>query len=89
MDGACGQRQIVYSGPEGAGSLHLFFCYAPGSVAGSGSVSDLQSIKLEELRSRIAQIGLDTPRIIEDPGIHLLKITDPNGQLIEFFKLIN
>lgn len=61
--------------------------YAPGSVPGSGAVPYLQSGDLEELRTRVARSGVDTPEIIEEPGIHLLKITDPNGQLIEFFRL--
>ncbi len=62
--------------------------YAPGSIAGSGSVPYLQSGNLEELRARLTRFGLDAPEIIEEPGIHLLKVTDPNGQLIEFFHLV-
>ena len=62
--------------------------YAPGSVTGSGSVPYLQSGDLEELRARLTRFGLDAPEIIEEPGIHLLKVTDPNGQLIEFFHLV-
>ncbi|GAB5439380.1 VOC family protein [Falsiruegeria mediterranea] len=61
--------------------------YAPGSKAGSGAVPYLQSSDLEALQARATSAGVSTPNIIEEPGIHLLKITDPNGQLIEFFKL--
>ena len=62
--------------------------YAAGSVAGSGAVPYLQSADLEVLQARVTKAGGEAPAIIKEPGIHLLKITDPNGQLIEFFKLI-
>lgn len=61
--------------------------YAPGSEAGTGSVPYLQSSDLETLQARIAAHAGEAPRIIEEPGIRLLKFTDPNGQLIEFFSL--
>ncbi|WP_050605654.1 VOC family protein [Ruegeria sp. 6PALISEP08] len=61
--------------------------YAPGSEAGSGAVPYLQSTDLEVLHARATSAGVTAPEIIEEPGIHLLKITDPNGQLIEFFRL--
>ncbi len=61
--------------------------YAPGSKPGSGAVPYLQSADLEALQIRYAATGATAPEIIEEPGIHLLKITDPNGQLIEFFRL--
>ena len=61
--------------------------YAKGSVAGSGAVPYLQSADLEALQIRVTAAGINAPEIIEEPGIDLLKITDPNGQLIEFFKL--
>ncbi len=61
--------------------------YAPGSEAGSGAVPYLQSADLETLHARASAAGVTAPMIIEEPGIHLLKITDPNGQLIEFFRL--
>ncbi|WP_170419240.1 VOC family protein [Ruegeria atlantica] len=61
--------------------------YAPGSEPGFGAVPYLQATDLEELRARTAATGISAPEIIEEPGIHLLKVTDPNGQLIEFFKL--
>lgn len=61
--------------------------YAPGSEAGSGAVPYLQSADLEVLQARATAAGVTAPEIIKEPGIHLLKITDPNGQLIEFFKL--
>ncbi|MEM9582118.1 MAG: hypothetical protein AAGA08_03300 [Pseudomonadota bacterium] len=62
--------------------------YAPGSMPGSGAVPYLQSSNLEALQERASAAGADAPDIIEEPGIHLLKITDPNGQLIEFFALM-
>ena len=61
--------------------------YAPNSEPGSGSVPYLQSSDLGALQARVVATGMTAPEIIEEPGIHLLKITDPNGQLIEFFKL--
>ncbi|WP_170560057.1 VOC family protein [Ruegeria atlantica] len=61
--------------------------YAPGSEPGLGAVPYLQATDLEELRARATATGIAAPEIIEESGIHLLKITDPNGQLIEFFKL--
>ncbi|WP_170516900.1 VOC family protein [Ruegeria atlantica] len=61
--------------------------YAPGSEAGSGAVPYLQTTDLETLQARATAAGVTASKIIEEPGIHLLKITDPNGQLIEFFKL--
>ena len=61
--------------------------YAPGSEPGLGAVPYVQSADLEALQTRLTSIGAPVPEIIEEPGIHLLKITDPNGQLIEFFKL--
>ena len=61
--------------------------YAPGAEPGSGAIPYLQSADLEVLQSRVAATGAAPPEIIKEPGIHLLKITDPNGQLIEFFQL--
>ncbi|MFY2822690.1 VOC family protein [Ruegeria sp. MALMAid1280] len=61
--------------------------YAPDSRPGSGAVPYLQSSDLKALQARAIASGMTTLEIIEEPGIHLLKITDPNGQLIEFFKL--
>lgn len=61
--------------------------YAPDSTPGSGAVPYLQSADLGALQARIAATGAVAPGIIEEPGIQLLKITDPNGQLIEFFRL--
>ncbi len=62
--------------------------YAPGSKSGSGAVPYLQAADLEALQTRATAAGGTVPEIIEEPGIQLLKVTDPNGQLIEFFKLI-
>ena len=39
------------------------------------------------MQARATVAGVATPKIIKEPGIQLLKIIDPNGQLIEFFKL--
>lgn len=61
--------------------------YAPGSEPGSGAVPYLQSADLHALQTRVSATGAQAPEIIREPGIHLLKITDPNGQLVEFFKL--
>ena len=61
--------------------------YAPDAVPGTGAVPYLQSGNLVALQARISQAGGAVPEIIEEPGIHLLKISDPNGQLIEFFML--
>lgn len=62
--------------------------YAPGSIPGSGAVPYLQSSDLVTLQERASVAGAEVPDILEEPGIHLLKITDPNGQLIEFFALV-
>lgn len=61
--------------------------YAPDSRPGSGAVPYLQSADLAALQARVTAAGVTAPEIIEEPGIHLLRITDPNGQLIEFFRL--
>jgi len=63
--------------------------YAPGSVPGTGAVPYIQSSDLDVLKSRIQNTDSATPEIIEEPGIHLLKVTDPGGQLVEFFMLTN
>ncbi|MEM9269963.1 MAG: hypothetical protein AAGA78_13605, partial [Pseudomonadota bacterium] len=62
--------------------------YAPGSVPGSGAVPYMQSADLSALQARAKKAGVTAPQIIEEPGIHLLKINDPNDQLIEFFSLV-
>ncbi len=61
--------------------------YAPQSEPGTGAVPYLQSDDLEALQARLISRGGVASEIIEEPGIRLLKITDPNGQLIEFFTL--
>ncbi|MGZ2257693.1 VOC family protein [Roseobacter sp. A03A-229] len=62
--------------------------YAPGAVAGSGAVPYLQSRDLEAVRARVAEAtGAPAPEIIVEPGIELLKVLDPDGQLVEFFRL--
>jgi predicted enzyme related to lactoylglutathione lyase len=61
--------------------------YAPASQPGMGAVPYLQSGNLEVLQTRICATGTDMPEIIEEPGISLIKVTDPNGQLVEFFML--
>ena len=61
--------------------------YAPGSEPGSGAVPYLQASDLMTLQTRATAAGAPKSNIIKEQGIHLLKVTDPNGQLIEFFKL--
>ncbi|MEM1264548.1 MAG: hypothetical protein AAGI50_00870 [Pseudomonadota bacterium] len=53
--------------------------YAPDAVA------FVQSAGPEALQERTQR---DVPQIIEEPEIRRLKIVDPNGQLIEFFRLV-
>lgn len=62
--------------------------YAADAIPGSGAVPYIQVLDLEELRKRA--VGLpeaDVTDIIVEPGISLLKIIDPDGQLIEFYAL--
>jgi len=60
--------------------------YAPGSVSGTGAVPYIQSGDLEKLQARaVAATGGRKSEIIVEPGIRLLKIHDPDGQLVEFF----
>ena len=60
--------------------------YAPNAQAGSGAVPYLQANDLGEIRDRFeSATGSDAPKILREPGIHILKLTDPNGKLIEFF----
>lgn len=62
--------------------------YAEGSVPGSGVVPYIQSDNLEALQARAADaLGEPAPEILVEPGIRILKLEDPNGQLIEFFSL--
>lgn len=62
--------------------------YAAGSVPGNGAVPYIQSGDLEMIRERYgAASGGEAPDIIEEPGISILKVYDPEGQLVEFFTL--
>ena len=62
--------------------------YAPDSVPGTGAVPYIHSTDLTAVQARIEKAtGKDAPEIIVEPGIQLLKVTDPDGQLIEFFSL--
>ena len=62
--------------------------YAPHSVAGSGAVPYIHSTDLTAVQARVEKAtGEDAPDIIVEPGIELLKVTDPNGQVVEFFSL--
>ena len=62
--------------------------YAPGSVPGTGAARYIHSTDLTAVQARIEKAtGKDAPEIIVEPGIHLLKVTDPDGQLVEFFSL--
>ena len=64
--------------------------YAPGSVPGSGAVPYVQSTDLEAIRTRFAVASTQAaPAVIEESGIHLLQLRDPDGQLIEFFRLVS
>ncbi|MEM8937209.1 MAG: hypothetical protein AAGC77_12450 [Pseudomonadota bacterium] len=60
--------------------------YAPGSQPGAGAVPYIQSGDLEEMRERVARATeKSAPAIIVEPGIQILKVEDPDGQLVEFF----
>ena len=62
--------------------------YAPGSVPGSGAVPYIHSTDLTAVQTRIEKAtGKDAPEIIVEPGIQLLKVIDPGGQMVEFFSL--
>ena len=62
--------------------------YAAGSVPGNGAVPYIQSGDLEMIRERYgAASDGEAPDIIEEPGISILKVYDPEGQLVEFFTL--
>ncbi|MEO0913509.1 MAG: hypothetical protein AAFY59_11050 [Pseudomonadota bacterium] len=62
--------------------------YAPTAMPGSGAVPYIRSSDLEAVRARAADaLGEAAPDILVEPGIRLLKISDPDGQLIEFFAL--
>lgn len=47
-------------------------------------MADIETLH-EALQARPKQ---QLPAIIEELGIKLLKVTDPDGQLIEFFELL-
>ncbi|MGD1884880.1 MAG: VOC family protein [Paracoccaceae bacterium] len=62
--------------------------YAADAVPGSGAVPYVEVLDLEEMRDRAVRIsGADVSDIIVEPGISLLKVIDPDGQLIEFYAL--
>ena len=62
--------------------------YAPSSSPGMGAVPYIHSTDLKKVQARIKKAtGEDAPEIIAEPGIQILKVVDPNGQLIEFFSL--
>lgn len=62
--------------------------YAPDAAAGSGAVPYIQTGSLEAVQARAGSAtGGSLPEIIEEPGIRLLKLRDPDGQLVEFFSL--
>lgn len=64
--------------------------YAPNASSGTGSVPYIHSTDLTAVQARVeAATGELAPEIIVEPGIHILKLTDPNGQLVEFFSLTN
>lgn len=62
--------------------------YHPGSSPGSGSVPYIAVNDLDSVRSRAALLSVEPiPDIISEPGIELLKLFDPDGQLVEFYRL--
>lgn len=62
--------------------------YAPESQPGRGAVPYIQSGNLETIRQRAVRADKGVaPTIIVEPNISVLKIIDPDGQLIEFFTL--
>ena len=62
--------------------------YHTGSSPGSGSVPYIAVDGLDIMRSRAATgTGEPKPDIITEPGIRLLKLLDPDGQIIEFYSL--
>ncbi len=62
--------------------------YAPDAISGSGAVPYIEAGDLEEIRQRASTaLNGPAPSIIVEPGIRLLKLEDPDGQLIEFFSL--
>lgn len=63
--------------------------YAPDAAVGSGSVPYIQVTDITALRESLQdRLDQKLPAIIDEPGIKLLKLTDPQGQLIEFFELL-
>ena len=64
--------------------------YAPDSSQGTGAVPYIHTIDLAAVQQRIERAtGRVAPEVIVEPGIQILKITDPNGQVVEFFSLTN
>ncbi|MEM8988234.1 MAG: hypothetical protein AAGC95_16080 [Pseudomonadota bacterium] len=62
--------------------------YAPGSRPSLAAVPYIQVQDIKSLKERLAhKIEGPLPDIIEEPGIHLLKLSDPEGQTVEFFQL--
>lgn len=60
--------------------------YAPGSTPGSGAIPYIQANDLNSIRAHaISAPGGSVSVIIDEPGIRLLKVYDPEGQLVEFF----
>lgn len=63
--------------------------YAPHAQPGSGAVPYLQATDLVTIQTRVRKmLGDSSAMILQEPGIHILKVTDPNGQLVEFFQLV-
>ena len=49
----------------------------------------LQATDLVTIQTRVRKmLGDSSAMILQEPGIHILKVTDPNGQLVEFFQLV-
>lgn len=80
------EKFIAYDIAGGIFAIADRAAYAPASVPGAGSVPYIHSTDLAAVRARIETATNKTaPEIINEPGIQLLKIADPNGQLLEFF----
>lgn len=62
--------------------------YSAGSIPGSGSVPYVGAEDLDMIRTRAATVLTEpVPAIITEPGIRLLKLFDPDRQLVEFYSL--
>ena len=64
--------------------------FAPDSIPGTGAVPYIRSDDLTAVQSRdVRATGAETPEIIAEPGILLLKLKDPDGHKVEFYMLVS